>query len=229
MRFYLILTLICLMNRKTHNPCGPYSPHSKDRGNSRRVRKLTALVANGVLRSLPRIEEERMIKLSLRAVAVSSLLVLSSLFVAPMALAHVIKHHHAEPQSHYQAEPTIIQLMIKALATPAPQLKATPHTHTHAPTYKPKPAPAPAPVSVMKVHADMCVKGTSWLNARSGPSTNHRVVAELGEGQRIHVTTCQPSKSGNVYWCRAEMGYGKVAYVSKKYLAACELSYRNYR
>lgn len=171
---------------------------------------------------MPRTEDKKMIKLSLRTVAVSSFIIVAGLLAAPMALAHVIKHHHAEPQTHYQAEPTIIQLMIKALAAPAPQ---KPHTHSHAPTY----TPAHAPVPLMKVHADMCVKGTSWLNARSGPSTKHSVVAELGEGQRIHVTTCQPSADGSIYWCKAKLGYGKVAYVSKKYLSTCELAYHNHK
>lgn len=182
-----------------------------------------------------------MIKLSLRTVAVSSLLLLAGLVSTPMAAAHVIKHHHPEPKPQYHApQPTIIQLMIKALAVPAPapQPKAHSHSHTHAHSYQPTPkpaptyhapAPAPAPVPVMKVHADMCVKGTSWLNARSGPSTKHRVVAELGEGQRIHISTCQPSASGSIYWCKTELGYGKTAFVSKKYLAACELTYRNHK
>lgn len=180
-----------------------------------------------------------MIKLSLRTFAVSSLLLLAGLVSTPMAAAHVIKHHHPEPKPQYHApQPTIIQLMIKALAVPAPapQPKAHSHSHTHAPSYQPAPkpaptyhAPAPAPAPVMKVHADMCVKGTSWLNARSGPSTNHRVVAELGEGQRIHISTCQPSASGSIYWCKTELGYGKTAFVSKKYLAACELTYRNHK
>ena len=168
-----------------------------------------------------------MIKLTLRTIAVSSLL-LAGLVSTPLASAHVIKHHHPEPQTQYhQAQPTIIQLMIKALATPAPAPQYKPGAHVQTPSYHP--APKPAPVSVMKVHADMCVQGTSWLNARSGPSTNHRVVAELGEGQRIHVTTCQPSASGSIYWCKAELGYGKTAFVSKKYLAACDLTYCNHK
>lgn len=164
-----------------------------------------------------------MVKLCLRTLTVCSLL-LSGMFLAQMASAHVIKHHHPEPQYH-QVQPTIIQLMIKALHAPAPQPE--PHKHVHTPTYHP--APAPSPVSVMKVHADMCVKGTSWLNARSGPSTNHRVLAELAEGQRIHITTCQPSSNGKIYWCKTDLGYGKTAFVSKKYLAACELTYRNHK
>ncbi|MGB1161425.1 MAG: SH3 domain-containing protein [Alphaproteobacteria bacterium] len=162
-----------------------------------------------------------MIKLCFRAMPVACLL-LTGMFLTSVASAHVIKHHHPEPQYH-QPQPTIIQLMIKALHAPAPQPE--PYKHVQPPSYQPK----PAPVSVMKVHADMCVRGTSWLNARSGPSTNHRVVAELAEGQRIHITTCQPSSSGNIYWCKTELGYGKTAYVSKKYLAACELSYRNHK
>ena len=172
-----------------------------------------------------------MIKHAFRTLALSALIATTTLFAAPLAQAHEIKHHHQQVQQ----QPNVIMLMLKAIAQPSYQAAPQP-THNHYHKAAPKvhmPAPKiqssyPTSGNITKVHADMCVTGTSWLNARSGPSTNHKVLAELGEGQKVHVTTCETTNYGKSTWCKFDAGYGKTAYVSKKYIASCPQTYRNY-
>ena len=149
-------------------------------------------------------EDSTMIKPSLRSVALSAFSILLTLVVVPGASAHVIKHHHQAPKE------TLI-------------LKTT-TVHVHTPVKDNH-----AVHSKIKVHADMCVTGTSWLNARSGPSTKHSVLAELGEGQRIEVSTCRTTNYGKTFWCKTNLGYDTVAYVSKKFLGPYALEYRNHK
>lgn len=161
-----------------------------------------------------------MIKLFLRSLALSLVLTLGTMMFATRASAHDIKHSHHAPQ------PTVLQLLLKSLATP----QHHGHTHKYIVT-----VPAPQPQgytkshsTITKVHKDMCVTGTSWLNARSGPSTKHRVLAELGEGQRIHVTTCKTTNYGKSTWCQFDLGYGKTAWVSKKFIDVCPVKYKKW-
>lgn len=145
-------------------------------------------------------------KLFSRCLAAASFLFLTVIGTAPLASAHVIKHSHSEPVTYLK---TVVS-----------------HKHIVNHSY---PAPTPAVKNKIKVNAPMCVTGTSWLNARSGPSTKHEVLAELGEGQRIHISTCSTTNYGKTFWCKTDLGYGKTAFVSKKFLGACELVYRDHK
>lgn len=165
-----------------------------------------------------------------RILALPMLLILATAIAAPTASAHSSK-------SSSTSGITALQLLFGALAvanasgesglhlklTPPKGSKGHGHHHSHGHSHHSH-SHAPAP-TLLKVHADLCVSGTSWLNARLGPSTQHRVVAKLSKGERVHVRTCQSTNHGKSYWCKIDLGYGQTAHVSATYLDACHYRY----
>ena len=152
----------------------------------------------------------KMIKLSLRNVAVTACMFLVALVSAPVVSAHEIKHNHHQTKVLVKTVTSIKHVPVPHHGHSQHQLKPT-HAHP----------------GKLIVDAEMCVTGTSWLNARSGPSTEHKILAELGEGQKLHESTCKSSNYGKTFWCKATLGYDNVVFVSKKFLGPCAMTYRD--
>lgn len=98
------------------------------------------------------------------------------------------------------------------LRTLSPEQEAA-LNNTTPPAATPPPAVSATPYPVLDVQGTVVAQGTATVNVRSGPSTTYESIAELKDGDKVHII------SEDNAWYKIQLSGDETGYVSKMYIA----------